>query len=163
MKKCSKCGLDLNLDNFHSNGKGGLRSSCKDCVNKSVAKYKANNTEKVALKDKRYRQANLSSRRAYGREHYRLNKSSYAYAEAKRRASKQLATPTWLTTKQKEDIKQLYWLAQDLYRTVGEKYQVDHIIPLQNDLVCGLHVSWNLQILPEDQNYAKSNCFSTAW
>ena len=39
------------------------------------------------------------------------------------------------------------------------KYEVDHIIPLNNDLVCGLHVASNLQIIPQKKNTVKGNVF----
>lgn len=37
---------------------------------------------------------------------------------------------------------------------------VDHIIPLKNNLVCGLHNEFNLQLLPPGENIRKSNSFS---
>ena len=36
---------------------------------------------------------------------------------------------------------------------------VDHIIPLKHELVCGLHNEFNLQLLPPNENMAKSNFF----
>ena len=77
---------------------------------------------------------------------------------AKRRSAKQKATPPWLTKEHFEEIQEFYTLAKELqWLFEGEKIHVDHITPLKGKSVCGLHVPWNLQLLPAKQNLKKSN------
>lgn len=38
-------------------------------------------------------------------------------------------------------------------------FEVDHIIPIKHDDVCGLHVPWNFQYLTKTDNASKNNYF----
>jgi hypothetical protein len=79
--------------------------------------------------------------------------------EAKRRASKLKATPNWLTKEQLLEIEEFYTLCKELQwlSDPNDPLQVDHIMPLQGKNSCGLHVPWNLQILPRSLNIKKHN------
>ncbi len=74
-----------------------------------------------------------------------------------RRRKHRLATPKWLSRKQKSEIRQIYQIAITMSKTTGEPYVVDHIVPLRSELVCGLHVPWNLRVIPQQENLLKSN------
>lgn len=74
-----------------------------------------------------------------------------------RRESIKNATPACLSTTELNKIKRLYEYAKHVTTTSGMEYQVDHIIPLSNPLVCGLHVPANLQVITSEQNKAKGN------
>lgn len=71
---------------------------------------------------------------------------------AKRRATALRATPTWA---EHEQITALYEQARRLTETTGVDHQVDHIVPLNSEIVCGLHCIANLQILTADANNRK--------
>ena len=59
-----------------------------------------------------------------------------------------------------EEIKVIYNRANLIKKFTGESWHVDHIVPLKGKKVSGLHVPWNLQLLPAAENLAKSNKFS---
>lgn len=87
----------------------------------------------------------------YGRQHRELHRALYRSKDAKRRARELSATPSWADM---ELIKDVYIEANYF------GYEVDHIIPLQSKLVCGLHVWENLQILPMSENRSKGNKYA---
>lgn len=95
--------------------------------------------------------------KAYAYLWVRANKDKNCAKANKYRASKLKATPPWLT---KEDLKQIsieYSLAQWTSEVMKSEYHVDHIVPLKGKQVCGLHVPWNLQVIPALVNKQKGN------
>lgn len=79
-----------------------------------------------------------------------------ASTKSRRRKHRQ-ATPLWLTLEQKAEMRKMYETAIRLSRTTGEPYVVDHIYPLRSEVVCGLHVPWNLRVMTREANLRKSN------
>ena len=66
------------------------------------------------------------------------------------------ATPIWANN---ESIKKVYQQAVALTESTGIRHEVDHIVPLTNKLVCGLHVEHNLRVVTFAENRTKSNKF----
>jgi 5-methylcytosine-specific restriction endonuclease McrA len=103
--------------------------------------------------------ANKDKEKLKMKEYYSSNRAGYRGRNALRRASKLSATPSWLTLSDLCRIKSIYIEAQELSKSSGKEWHVDHIVPLQHERVCGLHVPWNLQIITATENYAKGNKF----
>ena len=89
-------------------------------------------------------------KRAYGKQDYINNPEKYVHKSAKRRAAKLQRTPSWA-----DDL-----VIRMIYEDCPEGMHVDHIIPLQGELVSGLHVAWNLQYLTPEENLSKGNKFN---
>jgi len=76
------------------------------------------------------------------------------YDQANYRAQKLKSTPVWAN---KFFIREAYALAVLRTKIVGSRFVVDHIVPLNSNLVCGLHCERNLRVIPERENLLKSN------
>jgi len=68
---------------------------------------------------------------------------------AKYRARMKQACPSWVSTGE----------LQDIYQDCPKKLEVDHMVPLKNKDVSGLHVPVNLQYLTSKDNKKKGNKF----
>lgn len=79
-----------------------------------------------------------------------------SYYASNRRALKRQSIPSWAD---KKAIKEIYKQSKRLSIN-GIKHHVDHVIPLKNSLVCGLHVESNLMIITAAENLKKSNKFN---
>lgn len=75
---------------------------------------------------------------------------------AGRRHVQRERVPPWADT---AAIRSVYAEAARRTKETGIAHHVDHIIPLRGELVCGLHVPANLQILTAAENSRKQNKF----
>jgi hypothetical protein len=74
-----------------------------------------------------------------------------------RRARKQRAIPLWANRKA---IRAFYEKAASRSKATGQRWHVDHVIPLAGANVCGLHVENNLCVVTAEQNLRKSNKYN---
>lgn len=153
-------------------GKAKCYQANKEHYNKKSLEWaRANSERRREIVNKSYqnnRQAKLEYSKKYREENTELcaqrikdwegrNPDRVRAKYSRRRAAKLNAEPPWLTEEHQEQIVQVYALAKECETLTGDKYHVDHIVPLQGKNVCGLHVPWNLQVLPADVNLRKSN------
>ena len=88
------------------------------------------------------------------RQYRANNPSKFAARAAARRARKLRATPPWAD---REAIAAIYAECRRISRETGILHHVDHIYPLKGKTGCGLHVHYNLQIIPATENLSKGN------
>lgn len=124
------------------------------------ADWARRNPEKVKANCRRYASKNVDRRRQYNaawqRDHADELRPYYAEKTRRRFAARLRATPSWAN---RDMILAIYRECQRITLQTGIAHHVDHIVPLVSPLVCGLHVEYNLQILPASENLAKSNKF----
>lgn len=147
---------------------------CVECMKEDWATDNAKRAEKpkseaAKAAAKRYYERNkeVVKARAAARPDEEKKRHKLAYKEANPELYKALvsvrkrrhrsATPKWVTPEQKLAMRKLYLEAQRLTKLTGERYVVDHIVPLINPEVCGLHVPWNLRVMTQEENLRKSN------
>lgn len=113
-----------------------------------MAAWQKANPEKVRAKAAAWRAANPDKAKAISAAWAKANPDKLNAKNAKRNASKRKAIPIWAD---KNKIGIIYAKAREW------KMDVDHIIPLQSKIVCGLHTWDNLQLLHSSQNSSKQN------
>lgn len=136
---------------------------------KKKREWSANNKDKIRVYEKtnyeRHKDRILAYQAKYQQEHRdRHNEVSRAWAirnKHNRRYHSMLskavlrrALAPWADL---DAIKAFYERARELELETGQKWHVDHIVPLRSKIVCGLHCEANLQVLLAGDNIRKGN------
>ena len=176
MKTCAKCDVEKPLTEFCKNAsrKGGYHYYCRECHSKSNKSWRDDNIEQARATSAKYRKANRAKCHAASKAwekanpekvkawRLRYNKEKAAYLQDKcirYRAGKANRTPAWLTESDWQHIKCKYEVAA-MYNKEGlDRWDVDHIIPLNGKIVSGLHVPSNLRVIKSLYNKQKANKF----
>lgn len=173
-KVCTGCQIGKPLADFPNckRSAGGKLPKCRPCErarlkawhgrrpglnNQYQARYRRDNREKCSRADRRWREANPERAKETLRRSVQKYPHKRAARVAERYASRRKATPPWLTKEQRLEIELIYAEARELTLLTGIPHHVDHIMPLRGKTACGLHVPWNLQILPACINRRKGN------
>lgn len=179
-KECSRCGEWKPLPEFYrdsANKTYGRQSKCKTChdgysrswrernperarYTERVNQWRRENKERYHSHAKNWTKSNPGKVKSIHREYKEANREKVQTWSAnncgKRRARKRNATPSWANG---FFISEAYDLARLRTKQTGIKWHVDHIVPLKSELVCGLHVEHNLQVIPAVENIRKCNYY----
>lgn len=177
-KTCFKCKKTKQLSDFyrHKAMADGHLNKCKCCTKSDANEYRLENIEKIKEYDRQrgclphrvsarlkyqqtdaYRESSRKSYKRHGHKNKEARRVIKLVCETRRRAAKINRTPPWINSEQKEMIKTKYKEAKWMTQRTGIKHHVDHIVPLLGVDVCGLHVPWNLRVLPARENARKGN------
>ena len=121
-----------------------------------VKEYQEKNAELIAANARRYRELNGERMAAQSKGYREANRGLLKARGIRRMYNEKQATPSWADMR---SINAVYIEAKRLEALDGIKRHVDHVIPLKNKLVCGLHVEHNLAIIPAEENLRKNNRF----
>lgn len=174
-KFCNGCKLDLKLEKFGTRGTGKIFSRCKICCasetkswittnpekyKEMIETFKINNPLASSIYSKNYRvnspeKEKLRTKRA-NRRFLELHPDKSNAKSAYRRGTKLRATPSWINHKY---VGMFYTMSKEDSLNTGIKHNVDHIVPLISDYVCGFHSEDNLQVLTFVENNKKNNVY----
>ena len=130
---------------------------CTECELVAAKKRREHNPERIKQLNKESYERTKKHHLAQKRVYRQANKGKINALVTKRKARVKLRTPLWADTGK---IKAYYEVCAFFNEVNGyTKYHVDHVIPLQGDIVSGLHVQNNLQIIPWLDNIRKKNKF----
>lgn len=126
----------------------------RDRRNPDLIRPPAKTPEERRSRNRAHHHANREKRLEQKRTWYAANKELCNASSAARRAVARRATPAWAN---RFFIEEAYRLARLRTEITGIPWEVDHIVPLISDLVCGLHVEHNLRVIPRALNRSKGN------
>jgi hypothetical protein len=130
-RRCRTCEKTWPLTDEHfSKGRGRWMVNCRECDRVRARKWANDNSERY--------------------------KAIAVEGGARRRAAKQRRTIK-LSPEHRRQMKEVYAECRRRNKDNPAAWHVDHIVPLMGKSVSGLHVPWNLQILPGTLNAQKSN------
>lgn len=141
---------------------GSKMSSCVTCHRIEKDRHRIENSERIAEANRQKRAENPDHYRSMEKKWRARNRAKVKAKKMRRIAALERATPTWLTDEHWDQMNTTYEERDRISAETGVQHHVDHIVPLRGENVCGLHVPWNLRVIPAEHNARKGNKWSTA-
>ena len=181
-KVCTKCKVKKNKLEFHKNKRSsdGLKSMCKKCKNQ----YYLDNSEKIKLKAKKRYIIKKDQIKEYQKIYKKNNREKINLRERNYKKKRRVNDEVYILKENlsclirnglklynhKKNTKTLKILGLNFkdfkeylnnnkygFSYLDKDIDLDHIIPITSPIVCGLHVSWNMQYLTRSANSKKGN------
>lgn len=133
--------------------------TCCECANTIANKTKAKDRAKYTASSVAWQRKNPIKLAQYQRAQNIKRPGNRNLWTMNYRTAKANRMPKWLNDGQMFELESVYTYCSAL-RKVGLDYHVDHVVPLRGKSISGLHVPWNLQILPGSENMSKGNTFN---
>lgn len=144
-KQCSRCQATKPLNDFlrRAAAHDGLTAACGSCLRDAKkTDYVLKDRAKTLARVKKNKQDRFERDPAYKR-------AFYLWGTTKKRTK----IPPWVSI---TDFVPICRKALKL----GSEYEIDHIVPLKGEKVCGLHVPQNLRVVLRKTNQKKQNKFA---
>lgn len=143
-----------NTADFNKQRYAEYRKKNAERLNANKLKWQRENKDRYFANHKAWRDRNKDKVKAWVRRTTALSLIPPSMKAANHRARKLRATPLWANV---DEIKWFYRTAKYINDFSDVKFDVDHIVPLNSKIVCGLHNEFNLQLLPATTNKEKGN------
>jgi len=162
----------------HVSKRATRNGECLDCAQIRLNAWREENPEKRAEHRKKHKQLHRDienqQHKAWlnadpqRKEKYRIQKNEATLNWQKTNPQKRLKNvqdyrarkiermPDWLNDGHLFEMESIYKYCSAL-NSIGLNYHVDHIIPMRGETVSGMHVPWNLQVIPALDNIRKNN------
>jgi ATPase subunit of ABC transporter with duplicated ATPase domains len=116
------------------------------------------NKNAVRASQQAWVERNPEKRKQASEAYRKRNAGYYCMKSSVRSRGRKQAEPQWLSTDDKWLMREVYELRdlRNKLKVGGVIWEVDHIAPIQGKVVCGLHVPWNLRVVPREINRRKS-------